>query len=98
MRGKCRTVYLLLLLFLFLLFFLFKKKNLVVVDVFIGFLVHCLSPVKVGPCRGAFPRWHFNAASGVCELFTFGGCKPNGNNYVSQQECSDACNGTTGTK
>ncbi|XP_060772167.1 kunitz-type protease inhibitor 1-like isoform X2 [Neoarius graeffei] len=54
----------------------------------------CLTPMKVGPCRGSFPRWHFNAASGVCEKFMFGGCKPNDNNYVSQQECSEACNGT----
>ncbi|XP_053470291.1 kunitz-type protease inhibitor 1b [Ictalurus furcatus] len=58
--------------------------------------LHCLTPRKVGPCRGSFPRWHFNAASGECELFTFGGCKPNGNNYLSQHECLSACNGTTG--
>lgn len=57
---------------------------------------HCLSPIKVGPCRGSFPRWHFNAASGVCEPFIFGGCKSNENNYLSKQECSDACNGTAG--
>ncbi|XP_060721975.1 kunitz-type protease inhibitor 1b [Tachysurus vachellii] len=57
--------------------------------------VHCLNPMKVGPCRGSFPRWHFNAASNVCELFTYGGCKQNNNNYLSQQECSDACKGTT---
>lgn len=67
----------------------------IIFDVF--FLDHCLTPMKVGPCRGSFPRWHFNAASGVCEKFMFGGCKPNDNNYVSQQECSEACNGTKGT-
>ncbi|KAB5540194.1 hypothetical protein PHYPO_G00099080 [Pangasianodon hypophthalmus] len=58
--------------------------------------LHCLTPIKAGPCRGSFHRWHFNAASGVCERFIFGGCKANDNNYISQQECSDACKGTTG--
>lgn len=56
---------------------------------------HCLTPKKVGPCRGAFPRWHYNAASNSCEEFTFGGCLENGNNYLSLHDCSDACNGTT---
>ncbi|XP_010887835.1 kunitz-type protease inhibitor 1 isoform X2 [Esox lucius] len=54
---------------------------------------HCLIPKKVGPCRGSFLRWHYNAASKSCENFTFGGCKGNHNNYLSQQECSDACEG-----
>ncbi|KAG9283171.1 kunitz-type protease inhibitor 1-like [Astyanax mexicanus] len=55
---------------------------------------HCLTPKKVGPCRGAFPRWHYNAASNKCEEFTFGGCLENGNNYLSSDDCVDACNGT----
>ncbi|XP_076874261.1 kunitz-type protease inhibitor 1-like isoform X2 [Brachyhypopomus gauderio] len=58
--------------------------------------LQCLTPKKEGPCRGSFPRWHYNAASNRCEEFTFGGCKANKNNYLSHQECSDACNGTSG--
>ncbi|XP_072544034.1 kunitz-type protease inhibitor 1b [Salminus brasiliensis] len=58
---------------------------------------HCLTPKKAGPCRGSFPRWHYNAASNKCEEFIFGGCSANGNNYLSEQHCSDACNGTTVT-
>uniref|UniRef100_A0A8C2L3W6 Kunitz-type protease inhibitor 1-like n=1 Tax=Cyprinus carpio TaxID=7962 RepID=A0A8C2L3W6_CYPCA len=57
---------------------------------------HCLAPKKVGPCRGSFPRWHFNAASRKCEQFNFGGCKENNNNYLSEQECLNACQNTTG--
>ncbi|KAM4633502.1 kunitz-type protease inhibitor 1-like [Polymixia lowei] len=57
--------------------------------------LHCLVPMKVGPCRGAFPRWHYNAASGGCETFTFGGCKGNHNNYLSKKECSAACDTVT---
>lgn len=52
---------------------------------------HCLVPKKEGPCRGSFPRWHYNAASEKCEKFNFGGCKENRNNYVSMDECLKAC-------
>ncbi|KAI4875153.1 hypothetical protein NFI96_013021 [Prochilodus magdalenae] len=52
---------------------------------------HCLVPKKAGPCRGSFPRWHYNAASEKCEEFTFGGCKENRNNYLSKEECLTAC-------
>ncbi|XP_033843757.1 kunitz-type protease inhibitor 1a [Periophthalmus magnuspinnatus] len=55
---------------------------------------HCMAPKKVGPCRGSFPRWHYNAASEKCEKFTFGGCRENRNNYLSQDECTKACYGT----
>ncbi|KAM6968547.1 kunitz-type protease inhibitor 1a [Tautogolabrus adspersus] len=54
---------------------------------------HCMAPMKIGPCRGSFPRWHYNAASHKCEDFTFGGCKENLNNYLSKEECTNACTG-----
>uniref|UniRef100_A0A3Q2YM51 BPTI/Kunitz inhibitor domain-containing protein n=1 Tax=Hippocampus comes TaxID=109280 RepID=A0A3Q2YM51_HIPCM len=52
---------------------------------------HCMAPKKIGPCRGAFPRWHYNAASQKCEGFVFGGCRENLNNYLSKDECTNAC-------
>ncbi|XP_008279634.1 kunitz-type protease inhibitor 1a [Stegastes partitus] len=52
---------------------------------------HCMAPKKIGPCRGSFPRWHYNAASEKCEEFMFGGCRENLNNYLSKDECSNAC-------
>ncbi|XP_061700571.1 kunitz-type protease inhibitor 1a [Syngnathoides biaculeatus] len=55
---------------------------------------HCMAPKKIGPCRGAFPRWHYNAASERCEEFVFGGCRENLNNYLSKDECTNACYGT----
>ncbi|XP_015245436.1 PREDICTED: kunitz-type protease inhibitor 1 [Cyprinodon variegatus] len=55
---------------------------------------HCMVPKKSGPCRGSFPRFHFNAASGQCEQFIFGGCLPNKNNYISKKECNEACPST----
>ncbi|XP_067310988.1 kunitz-type protease inhibitor 1a isoform X2 [Pseudorasbora parva] len=54
-------------------------------------LHHCLVPKKEGPCRGSFPRWHYNAVSEKCEEFKFGGCKPNRNNYLALNECQNAC-------
>uniref|UniRef100_A0A671M4W7 Kunitz-type protease inhibitor 1-like n=1 Tax=Sinocyclocheilus anshuiensis TaxID=1608454 RepID=A0A671M4W7_9TELE len=54
-------------------------------------LHHCLVPKKEGPCRGSFPRWHYNAVTEKCEQFKFGGCKPNRNNYLVLNECLNAC-------
>ncbi|TRY92465.1 hypothetical protein DNTS_028172 [Danionella cerebrum] len=54
-------------------------------------LHHCLVPKKEGPCRGSFPRWHYNAVTEKCEEFKFGGCKPNKNNYLALNECQNAC-------
>ncbi|XP_030622773.1 kunitz-type protease inhibitor 1a [Chanos chanos] len=58
----------------------------------------CLMPKKMGPCRGAFPRWFYNGASEKCEEFTFGGCKENKNNYLSEAECNKACHGVSASE
>ncbi|XP_036928127.1 kunitz-type protease inhibitor 1a [Acanthopagrus latus] len=55
---------------------------------------HCMAPKKIGPCRGSFPRWHYNAASETCEQFIFGGCRENLNNYLTSDECTNACAGS----
>ncbi|XP_029973449.1 kunitz-type protease inhibitor 1a [Salarias fasciatus] len=55
---------------------------------------HCMAPKKIGPCRGSFPRWHYNGASEKCEEFMFGGCKENLNNYLTKDECDNACSGS----
>ncbi|XP_015206389.1 kunitz-type protease inhibitor 1a [Lepisosteus oculatus] len=54
---------------------------------------HCLAPMKIGPCRGSFPRWYYNAANQKCKDFLFGGCKENRNNYLTEQDCLNACDG-----
>lgn len=55
--------------------------------------LYCLAPAKVGPCRASFPRWHYDATTGECQVFVFGGCKPNDNNFLSKNECMLACSG-----
>ncbi|NWJ09112.1 SPIT1 inhibitor, partial [Crypturellus undulatus] len=57
---------------------------------------HCLTPKKVGRCRGSFPRWYYNPSLQQCEPFIFGGCKPNKNNYLREEECKLACKNVKG--
>eukprot|EP00662_Eupelagonemidae_sp_cell21_P019674 gene19674-47849_t len=37
------------------------------------------------------PRWWFNAATGACEPFTYGGCGGNGNNFETPEQCESSC-------
>ena len=53
----------------------------------------CAQPSETGMCRAAFQRFFFNAASGACEEFIYGGCQGNTNNFLSQEACEDACQG-----
>uniref|UniRef100_A0A3B5MXL7 Serine peptidase inhibitor, Kunitz type 1 b n=1 Tax=Xiphophorus couchianus TaxID=32473 RepID=A0A3B5MXL7_9TELE len=57
---------------------------------------YCLAPLKTGPCRAAFPRWYYNTTTRSCEKFTYGGCLPNKNNFLFNEECMSACRGVTG--
>ncbi|NXK27941.1 SPIT1 inhibitor, partial [Arenaria interpres] len=57
---------------------------------------HCLTPKKVGWCRGSFPRWFYNPSLQQCEEFIFGGCKANKNNYLREEECQLACKNVRG--
>ncbi|XP_041090588.1 kunitz-type protease inhibitor 1-like [Polyodon spathula] len=49
-----------------------------------------VAPV-VGPCRASMPRFFYNSSSGSCQLFIYGGCKGNNNNYQTQAECQAKC-------
>ena len=55
--------------------------------------VDCISPKDTGPCRAAFKKWFFNVATGQCELFIYGGCMGNKNNYDSIESCKQSCTG-----
>ncbi|NXS70360.1 SPIT2 inhibitor, partial [Pandion haliaetus] len=35
--------------------------------------------------------WWFNATSGSCQSFVFGGCEGNANNFVTERECRESC-------
>ena len=51
----------------------------------------CNLPKVTGPCRAAFRRWYFNRATGRCEMFTYGGCRGNANNFRTKRECEQKC-------
>ena len=61
-------------------------------------LVVCLGPrevcslePEVGPCEAAFPRYFHNSTSGQCEMFIYGGCEGNANNFEILKECQRFC-------
>lgn len=51
----------------------------------------CMEEVRVGPCRGAFPRWYFDAAKRMCVPFIYGGCRGNRNNFKTIENCLGTC-------
>ncbi len=51
----------------------------------------CALPKVVGPCTAAIPRWWFDAVTGRCQPFVYGGCGGNGNNFVAPVDCAKAC-------
>lgn len=55
------------------------------------FLEPCEQPADQGPCNGSFERWNFDHESDTCRPFTFGGCKPNKNNFATEHTCNYQC-------
>ncbi|XP_012946540.1 papilin [Aplysia californica] len=51
----------------------------------------CRLPVVKGPCRARKRRFHYDAASGRCNSFFYGGCKGNKNNFNTQAQCENTC-------
>ena len=51
----------------------------------------CDLPADVGPCDEVVPRFFYNACTNQCELFDWGGCDGNANNFVTLEECAAAC-------
>jgi len=53
----------------------------------------CRLPKDVGPCKAAMLRYFYNADTGSCEQFTYGGCQGNANNFETIEACREACKG-----
>ena len=51
----------------------------------------CLLRPEVGPCEALIPSFFFNATSGRCERFNYGGCQGNDNTFTSGEDCQRAC-------
>jgi hypothetical protein len=51
----------------------------------------CLLPPESGTCEAYFVRYAFDASTGVCDPFVYGGCGGNANNFDTPAECYAAC-------
>ncbi|XP_023576553.1 WAP four-disulfide core domain protein 2 isoform X1 [Octodon degus] len=51
----------------------------------------CLERSFMGPCRILLIRYYYNAHSGRCEAFGYGGCREKQNNFETKEECMRVC-------
>jgi len=51
----------------------------------------CSLPPETGPCRAVIQRYFFDSATGTCQLFIYGGCGGNANNFESLEACLSVC-------
>ncbi|NXG72484.1 TFPI1 inhibitor, partial [Baryphthengus martii] len=51
----------------------------------------CLHEKDPGICRGYFSRYFYNKEAKLCEVFKYGGCLGNQNNFKTLEECQATC-------
>lgn len=51
----------------------------------------CMLQSDTGPCRALEPRYYYNSQDGVCDVFGYGGCGGNQNNFKSLEDCEGNC-------
>ncbi|VDL16679.1 unnamed protein product [Hymenolepis diminuta] len=55
----------------------------------------CSQPKVTGPCRASIQRYAFDTYTGRCEMFYYGGCQGNGNNFETLEDCQQRCESNT---
>lgn len=55
----------------------------------------CFHEKDPGTCRGFFSRYFYNKETQLCEIFKYGGCLGNQNNFKSLEECQTTCQGNS---
>ncbi|XP_052532454.1 tissue factor pathway inhibitor isoform X1 [Tympanuchus pallidicinctus] len=55
----------------------------------------CYQEKDPGICRGFFSRYFYNKETKICEIFKYGGCLGNQNNFRSLEECQTTCQGNS---
>ncbi|XP_029386594.1 tissue factor pathway inhibitor a isoform X2 [Echeneis naucrates] len=51
----------------------------------------CALKDEPGPCKAIKDRFFFNVDTGSCELFEYGGCGGNANNFETLEACEEMC-------
>ncbi|RWS20793.1 hypothetical protein B4U80_08130 [Leptotrombidium deliense] len=51
----------------------------------------CDLDFEAGPCKEYTSRFYYNSKAKRCDLFIYGGCEGNGNNFRLLKECKDTC-------
>lgn len=51
----------------------------------------CYTPKDEGLCSANVTRYYFNARNKTCETFKYTGCGGNDNNFVTVEDCKQAC-------
>uniref|UniRef100_A0A4W6BZA4 Protein AMBP n=1 Tax=Lates calcarifer TaxID=8187 RepID=A0A4W6BZA4_LATCA len=54
-------------------------------------IVACGAAPETGPCFGMHQRYYYNASSMSCEMFKYGGCLGNQNNFATERVCLQRC-------
>uniref|UniRef100_A0A8C6FH83 BPTI/Kunitz inhibitor domain-containing protein n=1 Tax=Moschus moschiferus TaxID=68415 RepID=A0A8C6FH83_MOSMO len=58
----------------------------------------CLKPKIIGPCKGKKIRYFYDAKTGHCQHFFYGGCKGNLNNFYTMAQCMKTCCHAAGSR
>ena len=53
----------------------------------------CSQKRDSGICPGNVPRFYFSKTLGMCQLFSYGGCGGNSNNFETLDQCVAHCGG-----
>ncbi|NXY81278.1 TFPI1 inhibitor, partial [Alcedo cyanopectus] len=51
----------------------------------------CAMKADEGPCKAIHMRYYFDIQSRECEIFEYGGCHGNENNFLTLEECQKKC-------
>ncbi|XP_005392479.1 PREDICTED: eppin [Chinchilla lanigera] len=51
----------------------------------------CSLPKETGLCMAAFRRWWYNKENNTCDIFIYGGCQGNNNNFQTKSICQSFC-------
>uniref|UniRef100_A0A5K3F6A2 BPTI/Kunitz inhibitor domain-containing protein n=1 Tax=Mesocestoides corti TaxID=53468 RepID=A0A5K3F6A2_MESCO len=53
----------------------------------------CYLPIERGMCMAHMKRWAYDATTGLCVPFVYGGCGGNANQFKSKAACRKVCKG-----